>query len=60
MGLINGVGSYNGEVPICFTADRDMMPDPDFYEACIDAAFTELHDAARKESANRAEKPATD
>jgi hypothetical protein len=37
-----------------------MMPDPDFYEACIDAAFTELHDEASKQGANRTLRLATD
>jgi diacylglycerol O-acyltransferase / wax synthase len=46
MGLINGVGSYNGTVPVCFTADRDMMPDPEFYEECLEASFVELLEAA--------------
>ena len=46
MGLVNGVGSYNGNVNVCFTADREMMPDPEFYEDCLQASFDELYDAA--------------
>jgi diacylglycerol O-acyltransferase len=46
MGLVNGVGSYNGNVNVCFTADRDMMPDPEFYEGCLQASFDELLHAA--------------
>jgi hypothetical protein len=46
MGLINGIGSYNGTVPVCFTADRDMMPDPEFYEECLEESFAELLEAA--------------
>jgi WS/DGAT/MGAT family acyltransferase len=46
MGLINAVGGYGGIVPICFTADRDMMPDPEFYEGCIDDAVAELLERA--------------
>ena len=42
MGLMNAVGSYHGTVPICFTSDRDMMPDPEFYEECLVASFEEL------------------
>jgi diacylglycerol O-acyltransferase / wax synthase len=44
VGIINGVGSYNGELAVSFTADRDMMPDPDLYASSIDAAFEELRD----------------
>jgi diacylglycerol O-acyltransferase / wax synthase len=46
MGLINAVGSYGGVVPICFTADRDMMPDPEFYTQCIDESVNDLIDRA--------------
>jgi WS/DGAT/MGAT family acyltransferase len=46
MGLINAVGGYGGIVPICFTADRAMMPDPEFYEHCIDDAVSELLEQA--------------
>lgn len=42
MGLIHGVGSYNGDVPVCFTSDRAMMPDPEFYEECLNDSFAEL------------------
>ncbi len=35
MGLINGVASYVDDFTICFTADRDQMPDPEFYAACL-------------------------
>lgn len=42
MGLIHGVGSYNGDVPVCFTSDREMMLDPEFYEQCLNGSFAEL------------------
>lgn len=35
MGLINGIGSYCDEFFICWTADRDQMPDPEFYGECL-------------------------
>jgi hypothetical protein len=42
MGLIHGIGSYDGDVPVCFTADREMMPDPEFYEDCLRDSYDEL------------------
>jgi WS/DGAT/MGAT family acyltransferase len=47
MGLINAVGSYGGMMPICFTADREMLPDPDFYTHCLDMSVTDLVDRSR-------------
>jgi diacylglycerol O-acyltransferase / wax synthase len=46
MGLINGVGSYGGQVPVSFTSDREMMPDPEFYEQCLRDSFGELVELA--------------
>jgi WS/DGAT/MGAT family acyltransferase len=60
MGLNNGIGSYRGRVTFCFTADRDALPDPERYEACLATAVDELLEAARartgatKRSAQRA------
>jgi len=51
MGLINGVGSYNGTVPVSFTSDREMMPDPEFYEQCLTDSFEELLDLAPEATA---------
>ena len=42
MGLNNGIGSYGGRVTFCFTADRDAMPDPEFYEKCLASSVDEL------------------
>jgi diacylglycerol O-acyltransferase len=50
MGLINAIGGYADEVPICFTADRNMMPDPEFYEECLLTSFEELLALAEPES----------
>jgi len=47
LGLINIQMSYNGEFVLTFTADRDLMPDPQRYEECIYEAFDELRRAAR-------------
>jgi WS/DGAT/MGAT family acyltransferase len=46
MGIIHAVTSYQGPFVACFTADRDMMPDPSFYANCIDESFADLREAA--------------
>ena len=48
MGLINPVYSYGDTIAVSFTADRDMMPDPDAYAAGLRAAFEALKAAAVK------------
>lgn len=47
MGLAHVVQSYVTEATIAFTADRDLMPDPQFYAQCIEASFAELLAAAQ-------------
>jgi WS/DGAT/MGAT family acyltransferase len=47
MGLAHVVQSYVDEATISFTADRDLMPDPEFYIGCIVESFEELRDAAK-------------
>ena len=47
MALNNGIGSYGDRVTFCFTADRDAMPDPEFYEDCLAGAIDELLAAAQ-------------
>jgi len=46
MGLINTIYSYVDTIAISFTADRDMMPDPQAYAAALHDAFEELKAAA--------------
>ena len=46
MGLAHTVQSYVDEATICFTACRELLPDPDFYVACIEESFEELRNAA--------------
>jgi len=46
MALNNGIGSYGDRVTFCFTADRDAMPDPEFYEECLAGAIDEFLAAA--------------
>ncbi|WP_234026833.1 wax ester/triacylglycerol synthase family O-acyltransferase [Erythrobacter sp. HKB08] len=48
MGLAHVVQSYTKEATISFTADREMMPDPEFYVECIEKSFEELKAAAAK------------
>ena len=60
MGLGHVVQSYVDEATISFTACRKLLPDPDFYIACIEESFAELRDAAARAPAQpSAEKPAT-
>ena len=46
MGLLNAVGSYNGEFHFSFTACRDMLPDPEFYEDRLRESFAEMQAGA--------------
>ena len=48
MGLAHTVQSYHKEATITFTADREMMPDPEFYAQCIRESYEELRDLAHK------------
>jgi diacylglycerol O-acyltransferase / wax synthase len=59
LGLGHVVQSYVSEATISFTACRKLLPDPDFYVACIEESFAELRDAAAKAASRPpAEKPA--
>lgn len=42
MGLINPVYSYGDTIAISFTADRDMMTDPENYAAALQSSFDAL------------------
>ncbi len=46
MGLIHPVFSYLGTITISFTSDREMLPDPAEYAACIERSFEALRKAA--------------
>jgi len=46
MGLINPVYSYGDTIAVSFTADRDMMPDPENYAAALRGSFEALKAAA--------------
>ncbi len=47
MGLFIATPSYNGNITFGVTSTREVMPDMDFFVACLDEAFQELNDAAR-------------
>ncbi len=63
-GIFHTVFSYDGRVSIGFTACREMLPDPEFYASCIDAAFDELKTAAlgkiRKSKSGKRHAPKSD
>jgi hypothetical protein len=51
MGLINPVYSYGDIIAVSFTADRDMLPDPDTYADALRASFDALKAAVVKPAA---------
>lgn len=55
MGLINPVYSYGDTIAVSFTADRDMLPDPDTYADALRSSFAALKAAALKPAAPKAE-----
>lgn len=46
MGIINPIYSYGDTIAISFTADRDVLPDPENYAAALRASFAALKQAA--------------
>ena len=48
MGLFHCIYSYAGRFNVGVSACREMMPDPAFYKACLQAAFDELYEATVK------------
>lgn len=45
VGLFHAITSYCGELTISFTACREMIPDPDFYQQCLQESFDDLFSA---------------
>jgi diacylglycerol O-acyltransferase / wax synthase len=45
VGLIIGIGGYVDDFSVTFTADRDMMPDPEFFSQCLRAEYAALREA---------------
>jgi WS/DGAT/MGAT family acyltransferase len=48
MGLFHAVLSSAGRITINFISCREMMPDPEFYKACLQDSYEELWTAAQK------------
>ena len=57
MGLICPVYSYGPTIAISFTADRDMLPDPDRFAAALRSSFAALKTAAQMRSGERGPAP---
>jgi hypothetical protein len=45
MGLFHAIMSCGGRLSLAISACREMLPDPEFYAECIQAAYDELRDA---------------
>ncbi|MET0252086.1 MAG: wax ester/triacylglycerol synthase family O-acyltransferase [Novosphingobium sp.] len=45
MGLFHIITSLAGVLSVGFNADREQLPDPEFYARCIEDSFNELRDA---------------
>jgi diacylglycerol O-acyltransferase len=50
LGLFHVISSYCGQFVVSATSCRDMMPDPEFYRACLQESFDELKAAAEEEN----------
>jgi diacylglycerol O-acyltransferase / wax synthase len=47
MGLIFPVLSYCGRITVSFTSCREILPDPDYFESCIQTSFDTLLSASQ-------------
>lgn len=46
MGIFHLVFSYSGKLTLSVLADREIMPDPEFYHDCLVASYEEMYAAA--------------
>ena len=46
MGIFHLVFSYAGKITLSVLADRDIMPDPEFYHDCLIASYESLYEEA--------------
>jgi len=53
VGLFHAVTSYCGQIVVCFSSCRKMMPDPEHYVQCLQDSYDELYDAAVKKSGKK-------
>jgi len=49
-GLCHAAFSMNNQMSLAFLADRDTMPDPDFYRQCLENSFEALKKAVLKDA----------
>src|SRR5690554_3292223 len=49
VGIFHLVFTYCDEITITVLADREIMPDPDFYRKCMDKSFAEMKTAVKKD-----------
>lgn len=56
-GLFHGVVSGGGKISITAVACREMLPDPQFYRDCLQAAWDELQAATRAKTKKRGSTP---
>ncbi len=58
MGIFHLVFSYSGKVTLSVLADREIMPDPEFYKECLVSAYDEMLEAAAPRPRQARKKPA--
>jgi WS/DGAT/MGAT family acyltransferase len=46
LGIFHLIFSYSGKITLSVLADRDIIPDPEFYHDCLVASYEELYAAA--------------
>jgi len=49
LGLVISQFSYNGKIFFCITADRNMLPDPEFLVECLQSVFEQYVSLANKD-----------
>jgi diacylglycerol O-acyltransferase / wax synthase len=61
VGLFHLVYSYVDKVTLSVLADREIMPDPEFYRECLDQSFKELAEAVhqRQRKSQRRKSPSS-
>ena len=53
MGIFHLVFSYSGKVTLSVLADRDILPDPEFYKDCLLSSYQEVHQAVVPQKKSR-------
>lgn len=57
MGIFHLVFSYAGKVTLSVLADRDIMPDPEYYHDCLVKSYEELYAAANRLGPGKVKNP---